>query len=194
MANHPRPIILAEGRTSGNINVPILVDDDGTVHTTGSGGGGGAVTISNGSDTAEGSTTDAAVVGDNTGTVSAKLRGLSKIFADVWDSVNHVLKVSGSFILSTSVATTSTLSNVASSATSVTLLALNTARLAAVIYNDSTQVLYVKFGATASETSYTYQLPSGGALELPNFPVYTGRIDGIWASANGNARVTEVTA
>lgn len=64
--------------------------------SAGSGGGGaaGAVTISDGSDAAEGSTTDAAVTGDNTGTVSAKLRGLNKVLADVWDSVNHWLKVS----------------------------------------------------------------------------------------------------
>jgi hypothetical protein len=41
-----------------------------------------------------GTTTDAAVVGDNNGTLSAKLRGLSKILNDVWDSASHFLKVS----------------------------------------------------------------------------------------------------
>jgi hypothetical protein len=62
-----------------------------------------------------------------------------------------------------------------------------------VIFNDSTQVLYIKFGATASATSYTVQVAAGGYYELP-MPVYTGIIDGIWASANGNARVTEMVA
>lgn len=52
------------------------------------------VTIANGADVAEGSTTDAAVVSDANGTISGKLRGLVKIFADVWDSVLHRLKVS----------------------------------------------------------------------------------------------------
>lgn len=42
------------------------------------GGGGGAVTIADGADVAEGSTTDAAVITDTTGTVSSKLRGLVK--------------------------------------------------------------------------------------------------------------------
>jgi len=60
----------------------------------GGGGGGGAVTVADGADVTQGVTTDAAVTGDNSGTVSAKLRGLSKIFADVWDSVNHELKTS----------------------------------------------------------------------------------------------------
>lgn len=41
----------------------------------------------------EGNVNDAAVTGDNTGTLSAKLRGLNKLFADVWDSVNHLLHV-----------------------------------------------------------------------------------------------------
>jgi len=87
---------------------------------------------------------------------------------------------------------TATLSNVASSATSVSLLASNTSRKFATIYNDSTQILYVKFGATASATSYTLQMPPASYYELPQ-PCYTGAIDGIWASANGNARLTEGT-
>lgn len=41
-------------------------------------GGGGAATIADGADVAEGSTTDAAVITDTTGTVSGKLRGLVK--------------------------------------------------------------------------------------------------------------------
>lgn len=84
-----------------------------------------------------------------------------------------------------------TVTSVASSATSVTLLAAS-ARRGATIYNDSTQVLYMKFGITASNTSYTVQLASGDYWEMP-YPIYTGRIDGIWASANGNARITELT-
>lgn len=93
----------------------------------------------------------------------------------------------------TVVSGTATLANVASSATNVTLLAANTARLGATITNDSTQVLYVKFGATASATSYTVQIAAGGYYEVPQ-PVFTGKLDGLWASANGNARVTETSA
>jgi hypothetical protein len=59
------------------------------------GAGGGAVTVADGADTAEGTTTDAAITGDNPGTISGKLRGLLKIITDVWDSVNHQLKVNG---------------------------------------------------------------------------------------------------
>lgn len=40
-----------------------------------------------------GATGDASVTGDNTGSISAKLRGINKILADVWDSANNRLKV-----------------------------------------------------------------------------------------------------
>jgi len=86
---------------------------------------------------------------------------------------------------------TGTQTSVASSATSVQLLAANTARMGTIIFNDSTQVCFVKFGTTASNTSFAYRLTSNSTLEVPYG--YTGRIDAIWASANGNARITEMT-
>jgi hypothetical protein len=93
-------------------------------------------------------------------------------------------------VLSLPKVATETQSNVPSSATSVTLLASNASRKCASIYNDSTQVLYVKFGATASATSYKVAMAAGSYYEFPE-PCYTGVVDGIWSSANGNARVSE---
>lgn len=84
---------------------------------------------------------------------------------------------------------TATLTNVASSASSVTLFAAAGNVRARTIYNDSTAVLYVKFGATASSSSYTVQLAAGDYYEFPQ-PCYGGQVDGIWAAANGNARTT----
>ncbi len=84
-----------------------------------------------------------------------------------------------------------TLANVASSATSVTLRAANLGRVGIMIHNDSTQILYVKFGTTASSTSYSVKLIADAYYEVP-FSAYRGIITGIWASANGSARVTEI--
>jgi hypothetical protein len=53
----------------------------------------GPVTIADGADVCEGSTTDVAVVSDANGTLSAKLRGLVKMLASVWDSGNNRLNV-----------------------------------------------------------------------------------------------------
>lgn len=85
--------------------------------------------------------------------------------------------------------TTATLTNVASSATNVNLFAASGNDRMRTIFNESTAVLFVKFGATASLTSYTVQVAAGGFLEFAT-PLYAGQVDGIWASANGSARLT----
>lgn len=59
----------------------------------GGGAGGGPATLADGADVAEGATTDLAVISDVNGSVSGKLRGLVKMFADMWDSANHWLQV-----------------------------------------------------------------------------------------------------
>lgn len=97
----------------------------------------------------------------------------------------------GSQWVHSKIAQTPSQSSVAGSATSVTLLASNTNRLGATIANDSTATLYLKLGATASTTSYTVKLVQDAYYEVPFN--YTGIIDGIWGSATGNARITELT-
>ena len=83
-----------------------------------------------------------------------------------------------------------TLANVTSSATSTTVFSAKGSVKGRTIFNDSTAVLYLKFGATASTTSYTVQIAASGYYEFPQ-PAYGGVVDGIWAAANGAARTTE---
>ncbi len=105
------------------------------------------------------------------------------------------LLVAGTLAVTPTAASTSVLSNVAASATSVTLLASNAARLTFVLYNDSTSALYVKLGATASATSFTKRMLPNEQWDTSDLGVnYTGRIDGIWDSAAGAMRVTELSA
>jgi hypothetical protein len=88
-------------------------------------------------------------------------------------------------------AATATTSNVAASATSVQLLAANAARKGATCYNDSAADCYLKLGTTASATSFTVKLGPFAYYEIPFG--YTGRVDGVWSSAAGAARVTELS-
>jgi len=105
-------------------------------------------------------------------------------------SANAVSTLFSSVAADPSSVTAATEATVASSASNVTLFSAATGAVGGrTVFNDSTAVLYVKFGATASATSYTVQVPAGGFFEFPA-PVYGGRVDGIWASANGNARLT----
>lgn len=84
-----------------------------------------------------------------------------------------------------------TVSSVSGSATNAVILASNNSRTGATIYNDSSAVLYLKLGTTASTTSFTIKMQPDSYYEVPYG--YTGDIHGIWASATGSARVTELT-
>jgi hypothetical protein len=78
------PFVIVRVRATAWTSGAATVTLHGALATTGGGGGGGgggAVTVADGADTAEGATTDAAVQGDNAGTISAKLRGLNKSVA-----------------------------------------------------------------------------------------------------------------
>ena len=85
------------------------------------------------------------------------------------------------------------LTTVASSTTSVTLLAANPARREVYIQNVGSKILYVAFDATASLAAFTLRIAanSGERLTLNS---YTGVISGIWNAVNGNAVITEITA
>lgn len=89
--------------------------------------------------------------------------------------------------------TTATHSNVSASANSVTLLSLNTSRLSASFFNDSASAVYIKFGETASTTSFVVKLFPYEYFNLPS-PIFTGRIDAIWDTATGAMRCLEGTA
>jgi hypothetical protein len=87
---------------------------------------------------------------------------------------------------------TGTVTTVASSASNVTILAANTSRIHATVFNASTAILYLNVSATAATTAiYTVQIAPNGYYEVPND--YQGQLSGIWASANGQANVTEMT-
>ena len=83
------------------------------------------------------------------------------------------------------VSATATLSNVSGSTSSVSLLGSNANRLGATFFNDSTAILYLKFGTTASSTSYTVQLPANAYYEVPGPRIYTGAIPRI----NGDTEI-----
>lgn len=86
---------------------------------------------------------------------------------------------------------TSTASTVAASATSVTVLAANSNRKGATIWNDSTANLFIDFDSSASISDFAVKIAAGGYFELPFN--YTGVISGIWSAANGSALVRELT-
>lgn len=91
------------------------------------------------------------------------------------------------------VVSTATLSALASLATSAQLLAANSARQGLILVNTDANHCRIKYGTTASATSFTAVVPAaGGQWEMP-YPIYTGRIDAIWdADGAGSLYATEL--
>ena len=82
--------------------------------------------------------------------------------------------------------------SIADQATNATILDANARRKGFAIYNDSTAALYLKFGATASTTSYSVKIEAFGYYEMFGHGLYTGQVDGIHATnSTGSTRVSE---
>jgi hypothetical protein len=88
--------------------------------------------------------------------------------------------------------TASAISRKATTTSSAELLAANAARARAIIVNEATAFLYVKYGTGASATDYTHRVAPGGELVLP-VPAYLGALHGALGSGSSSAQVTEET-
>lgn len=89
-------------------------------------------------------------------------------------------------------ASVATLSSVASATSNQNLLAKNPNRAGVIIHNSDANAMLLKYGLTASASSYTYKVAAGAHWEMPS-PLYTGPIDGIWeGDGSGAAMITEL--
>lgn len=90
-----------------------------------------------------------------------------------------------------SVTTAGTLTRASNNTSSATLMALNAARKGLLLYNDSTTNCFVKFGATASTTSFAVKLFATDSYSMDP-PIYTGVVDYICDAASGNMEAVEL--
>lgn len=97
--------------------------------------------------------------------------------------------VSGTVTTVTGSASAATITRVATTAVSVTLLAANVNRKKALIMTETGATNYVAFGSAATATNYTYMLGSTMVLEVIN---WTGSITLARSTGTGNVQVTEL--
>lgn len=131
--------------------------------------------------------------GGGTGPAGVKAASTAPVFADPALVVTISPNTSSSLILATEETRSgfATPSNVTASTTSQLFFSSSSARRLATIYNDSTAVLYVIFGSgAASSTSFTVKMAPDSYYEVPE--VFRGQISGVWATATGSARITQV--
>lgn len=89
-------------------------------------------------------------------------------------------------------ASSASITALASAATSAQLLAANAARKGLILNNTDANAVLVKYGTTASATSFTVRITQNGYWEMP-YPIYTGRIDAIWeVDGSGSLYATEL--
>jgi hypothetical protein len=89
-------------------------------------------------------------------------------------------------------ASSASITALASSASSAQLLAANAARKGLILNNTDANAVLVKYGTTASASSFTVRITLNGYWEMPK-PIYTGRIDAIWeADGSGSLYATEL--
>lgn len=88
-------------------------------------------------------------------------------------------------------ASKATVTSVASSASSVTLIAANANRKRLIITNNSTAILYVLLGG-GTATATTANSDQLATLVTRDYGRFRGAVTGIWAAANGSAQVTEL--
>lgn len=88
---------------------------------------------------------------------------------------------------------TAALTNITASAVSQTALSANASRQGVSYVNDADVNCYLKYGTTASVSSFTWKLFPGEKWEPRDN--YVGRVDVIWeAGPTGALRVTEMSA
>ncbi|MBA2689392.1 MAG: hypothetical protein H0U63_01150 [Burkholderiales bacterium] len=121
------------------------------------------------------------------GVLNVTVTGIASV--QVLDSAGAQLNYSPSTI--------ATVTSVGDAVVSTTVLAANTGRFGATVYNDSSAYLYLLLGtAVASTTVFTIKMDPYAFYEVPQVAgtVFTGIVKGIWSSdAGGSARVTEMT-
>lgn len=88
---------------------------------------------------------------------------------------------------------TSTLTQLALTTASQTVLASNTARKGAIIVNDSLGTVKIGFVSAVTGTAYTYKMQPNTILEILESRVYTGIITALSSLAAGNLVITELT-
>jgi hypothetical protein len=73
----------------------------------------------------------------------------------------------------------------------VELLKADTARLSAVIFNNSNKSMYVKLGKGASKEDFSTMLLSGGHWEVPSG--HTEAIHAVWGiGCSGDAKISDI--
>lgn len=176
---------LASVDSDGNLKTRSLIWNSNTLaweNATGSLAGGQTTTVNNFPSTYP--------VTDNSGSLTVDAPVGTPVFMRLSDGSAAITTLP----VSLAKYATATRTQVADAAADTLILAANSGRQKATVYNDSSALLYLGLGTTATTSSnYTARVYPNGYYEAPSD--FTGQIRGIWATDpnDGGAKVTEIT-
>lgn len=154
-----------------------------------------AVTVTEGANATLPDGTNAALMPSTAGYVTTIVPAFA---ATSGDAPTPLADADGIFVQGTTTfenvsASSATVTSVGDDTADTQLLAANANRIGWSVTNDSSAVMYLKFGTSASSTSFTARLAQNERVgQGPLDGLYTGQINAAWASnAGGNARITE---
>jgi hypothetical protein len=143
--------------------------------------------------------TDNLDVALSTRTKPSDVQNIRSLSATDVVSINGTVPVSGAFYpatqpISNSIESSSngTITSVASSVASFSVLAANVNRKGFIILNEGTSIIRIAFAATASAASTTLILNANQSYFSTQLPVYRGVISAISNSTNSTLRITEL--
>jgi hypothetical protein len=131
----------------------------------------------------------------DTGSIDSKLNTLGQkamvgSVPVVISSDQSALPVSGTISVSQDKSTNELFSTASVSNVDSEVLAANSDRKMVAIFNDSGAVVYFKYGAAATTTSFSFRMANNEYYEFPQ-PVYTGSLHAIRGAGSGNVHITE---
>lgn len=132
----------------------------------------------------------------NSGGLYSMQSGLWTVSSTILNSAGWIVSVAntaGSTVYALdSAATGAVVTSIVSTVGTVVLAVAQAKRVSLSVYNASTNPLFLKMGSGAKTTDFTLMMVASGYYEVAR-PIYNGQITGVWATANGNAYVTETT-
>lgn len=126
-------------------------------------------------------------------TVKARAKNVSTDSSVTPNVVSGDLGIDVEVVVNAATSSTGPLTQVNASITSVSLLAANANRKGAYFYNNSSNNLYLAYGATAATSAFTVKIGPSVLFEMPTSPVWQGAVSGIWDGTNGNVQITELS-
>lgn len=127
---------------------------------------------------------------DNGLTLATSISQHDENDSDLRDFEDNFKEISNK-VLSITHALESTITDISSSTTTVTLLPSNRNRKGFIFFNNSNFMAYVSYSDSASLTNFTFIMEPRSLYETPGV-IFKGQITCVWEGVGGSMKVTEI--